>query len=161
MPSNAQDFVREIDKKTDKVCLRGDITFKDIEKETAYKWLPAGEKNYEPNTYIVEQLKKVLPNYRFVVFMGTWCEDTQMLLPQYYKTMKEANFDFNALIMYGVNRNKEALNIEHKLYNISRVPTIIIMQQFREVGRITESVSKSIEEDILTIIQKDIRNQQK
>jgi len=49
------------------------------------------------------------------------------------------------------------LNIETKLYNISRVPTIIVMHQFREVGRITESVTSSIEEDLLSIIAPDFQ----
>jgi hypothetical protein len=59
--------------------------------------------------------------------------------------------------MYGVNRDKEALNTESKLYNITRVPTIIVMHQYREVGRITESVTSTIEEDILSIIAPDFQ----
>jgi hypothetical protein len=54
-----------------------------------------------------------------------------------------------------VNRKKEALNIEHKFYNIERVPTIIVMHQYREVGRIIESVSGSIEEALLNIMLPD------
>jgi thiol-disulfide isomerase/thioredoxin len=159
--AQSPDFIREIDKKTDKVCLRGLLKFEDILNETTYTWMQKGMESYEPNKAIVERLRKVLPTYRFVVFIGTWCGDTQELLPQYYKTMKLAGFDFNALQLYGVNRNKEAINIESKLYNITKVPTIIIMERFREVGRITETVNKSIEEDLLNIMVKDLRNMEK
>jgi thiol-disulfide isomerase/thioredoxin len=157
----AQDFIREIDKKTGKVCHRGLVKFDDLIKETTYKWLPEGIEKYTPNEEVVAQLHKALPMYRFVVFGGTWCGDTQELLPQFYKTMKASGFDFNALKLYCVDRNKEALNIESKLYNITRVPTIIVMERFREVGRITETVNKSIEEDLLKILSKDLRNMEK
>jgi len=72
-----------------------------------------------------------------------------------YKTLKAVGFDMNAIEMYGVNRSKEPLNLEHKFYNIINVPTIIVMHQYREVGRIIESVHTTIEEDLLAIIEKD------
>jgi len=87
------------------------------------------------------------------VFIGTWCEDTQHLLPQLYRTLQDASYDFNALEMYGVNRMKEGLNAEHLIYNIKYVPTIIVMDRFKEVGRIIESVNTSIEEDLLDILE--------
>jgi hypothetical protein len=68
-----------------------------------------------------------------------------------------AGIDLHAVEMYGVNRDKEALNIETKLYSIAHVPTIIVMHQFREVGRITESASSSIEENLLSIIAPDFQ----
>ncbi|MBP9932372.1 MAG: thioredoxin family protein [Chitinophagaceae bacterium] len=151
----AQDFVRENDKKTDKVLLRGKLTFADVMDETVNKWLIKGAAAYHPNEEVIKALKSVMQHYRLVIFMGTWCEDTQVLLPQLYKTLKDAGFDMNAIEMYGVNRKKEALNIEHKFYNIERVPTIIVMHQYREVGRIIESVSGSIEEALLNIMLPD------
>ena len=150
MHAQAQDFVRELDQKTDKPLLRGQIKFKDITNESAYAWI---HDEYQPNERIVAKLKKLLPKYRMVVFVGTWCEDTQYLLPQFYQTLKDASFDFNALEMYGVNRDKKALNSEHDIYNISRVPTIIIMDRFKEVGRIVETVNSSIEKDLLDLLE--------
>lgn len=155
--SQAQDFVREIDKKTDKVCLRGLITFDDIKKETAFSWFQKNADSYKPNKETILALTTVLKPYRLVVFGGTWCGDTQDLFPQFYKTMQLAQFDFNALQLYAVNRNKEAINIESQLYNITKVPTFIVMEGFREVGRITETVHKSIEEDLLQILEMDMQ----
>ena len=59
--------------------------------------------------------------------------------------------------MYGVNRAKQTLQNENKFYNIERVPTIIIMHQKREVGRIVETVSSTIEEEMAIIIEKDAK----
>ena len=152
---HAQDYVREMDKKSNKVILRGKMNFADIQKETVCKWFVLGVNAYKPNEEIVERIKPIIGHYRLVIFGGTWCSDTQLLLPQLYKILKAVGFDMNAIEMYGVNRAKESLNLEHKFYNIINVPTIIVMHQYREVGRIIESVHTSIEEDLLAIIEKD------
>ncbi len=150
MGTQAQSFVREFDTRTEKPLLRGQITFNDITNESAYSWM---QEAYESNPRIVAELKKLLPKYRMVVFIGTWCEDTQYLLPQFYQTLKDASFDFNGLEMYGVNRVKEGLNSEHQIYNIQKVPTIIIMDRFKEVGRIVESTETSIEQALLDLLE--------
>jgi thiol-disulfide isomerase/thioredoxin len=150
LPSEAQSFVRELDQKTEKPLLRGQIKFKDIKNESTLKWINA---DYQAREDVVKKLKVLLPKYRLVVFIGTWCEDTQHLLPQLYRTLEDASYDFNALEMYGVNRRKEGLNAEHLIYNIKYVPTIIVMDRFKEVGRIIESVNTSIEEDLLDILE--------
>jgi len=157
----AQDFVREEDKKTGKVLLRGKITFDNIINETSCNWFETNAKAYQPNRNIVDELSKISGDYRFVIFAGTWCGDTKDLLPKFYKMLVEAGLDMHAIEMYGVNRNKEALNIEATLYGIKNIPTIIVMHQFREVGRIVESVNTSIEEDLDAIIRKDYSSLQK
>lgn len=151
----AQEFVREEDRKTHKVLLRGKITFQDLLNETTCSWLNTGAKSYQPKQEAVDQLSKVAGDYRFIVFAGTWCSDTKDVLPKFYKVLIESGIDLHAVEMYGVNRAKEALNIEHTLYGIKFVPTIIVMYQFREVGRIVENPNASIEEDLSTMILND------
>lgn len=155
--ATAQDYVREMDRKTGKPILRGKITFQQIEKETVNSWFHKGADEYEPNSLAIKDLRALWSPYRFVVFAGTWCEDTRVLLPKFYKVLNMADIDLHAVEMYGVDRNKETLNLEHVFYNIKRVPTIIVMHQKREVGRIVENVNVSIEEDMLRIIEKDAK----
>ncbi len=152
---SAQDFVREVDKKTGKVLLRGSIAFDNILNESSCSWLAKGAAEYHPMQGSIDGLKKMAGDYRFVVFAGTWCGDTKELLPKFYKVLTEAGIDLHAVEMYGVNRKKEALNIEHLLYNIINVPTIIVMYKQHEIGRIVESVSSTIEQELLAIIEKD------
>jgi hypothetical protein len=159
--ATAQNYVRELDRKTGKPCLRGKITFTDIEKETVNSWFKKGVDAYEPNVTLTNELKSLAAPYRFVVFAGTWCEDTHNMLPKFYKTINMADIDLHAVEMYGVDRNKETLNLEHVFYNIKRIPTIIVMLQNREVGRIIENVNESIEADLLRIIEKDAKELEK
>ncbi len=151
----AQDFVREHDRKTGKPLLRGRLSFQDIMKESTCSWLEEGAEAYTPNRSAIEGLSTVWKDYRFVLFIGTWCDDTKNLLPKFYKTMLEAGISPYSIEMYGVNRTKQSLKDEHKFYKLERVPTIIIMHQKREVGRIVESVNTSIEEEMLAIMEKD------
>jgi len=153
--SNAQDFVRESDKKTGNVLLRGKINFDHILNETSFDWLATGAKTYHPNRDMIDGLNRISGDYRFVVFAGTWCSDTKELLPKFYKVLTEVGIDLRSVEMYGVNRAKEALNIESTLYGIKNIPTVIIMHQYREVGRIVETVNLSIEEDLYSIMIKD------
>jgi hypothetical protein len=57
-------------------------------------------------------------------------------------------------VMYGVDRKKQTGGIESQLYNVQRVPTIIVFKGRFEAGRIVESVKKNIETDLMMIISK-------
>lgn len=153
--ASAQSYVREKDPKTGKPLLRGKVTFQEVEDESVNKWLYANANAYEPNDADIRELRRIHAPYRFVVFMGTWCSDTHDLLPKFYKVLNQADMDLHAVEMYGVNREKKSLELEHVVYKIERVPTIIVLHQNRELGRITESVTNSIENDLVQIMQKD------
>jgi thiol-disulfide isomerase/thioredoxin len=152
--AQAQDYQRIMDKKTDRIMLKGLVTFQDIMKESAFSWFQEGC-NYEYNQMVAENLERFYKPYHLVVFLGTWCGDTQDLLPKLYTVLRHTNFDFSAITLYAVDRNKEAINDEAKNFKVDRVPTIIVLHGDREVGRITESVSASIEHDLLAILEKD------
>lgn len=152
--AQAQDYQRIIDKKTDRIMLKGQVTFEDIRKESAFSWFQDGL-SYDYNKMVADNLERYYKPYHFVVFLGTWCSDTQDLLPKLYTVLHQTNFDFNAITMYAVDRNKEAINNESKNFKIDRVPTIIVLHGEREVGRITETVTASIEHDLLAILEAD------
>ncbi len=154
---SAQDFVRELDRKTDKPILRGKLNFNNIMKESTCSWFEEGVQSYTPNALAIDELRSVWKNYHFIVFMGTWCDDTRNLLPKFYKILREAGIPMDAINMYGVNRAKQSLNGEHKFYNIVNVPTIIVMHQKREVGRIVENVNTTLEEELTTLMEKDAK----
>lgn len=150
------DFDRSIDKENSSVVFKGRFTFEDLVKEPSFSWFEAGIKTYKPDTTIISFLKKSLNHYKLIVVMGTWCDDSQNLIPKLYKTLTKSNFPLNNLLLYGVDRAKETKYIEHKLYNITLVPTIIVFRNNREIGRITETIQKSIEGDLKEIIEKDL-----
>ncbi len=133
----------------------GPITFADLNKESSFTWLKSDEKAYQPNEQTQLYLNAYLKNYKLVVFMGTWCDDSHYLIPKLEKVLVMAGYPMEHLTMFGVDRAKETTNSDQKKYNITLVPTIILFKNDAEVGRITESVNKSVEDDIAAIIVKD------
>jgi len=141
------------------VVFKGQCNFTDLGKEGSFGWLKRGSDAYKPDTNAVKYLKKNLGNYEIVVFMGTWCEDSQNIIPKFYKLLLLTGYPMNKLTMYGVDRAKTAKYIEHKLYKIDKVPTIIVYKNHSELGRVVETVKKSIETDLINIIKDDVEKQ--
>lgn len=150
------DFETSTDKENGSVVFKGQITYNDLRKELSFKWLDKGIIDYKPAEADMVFLQKHLSGYEVVTFMGTWCDDSQNLVPKLLKVLAAADYPMHQHTMYGVDRTKQAKYTEAKFYEISRVPTIILLKDNQEVGRITESVNKSIEADLRAIIEKDI-----
>ncbi len=146
------------DKENGAVVYKGECTFADLQKEPSFGWVAKDAAAYTPDTNAIKYLKKHLPDYDFVVLMGTWCDDTHVLLPKYYKVLQQTNYPMAKLKMYGVDRAKTTKYVEHKLYKIVNVPTIIVIKNHTEVGRIVETTKRNIETDLIAIIQKDIED---
>ncbi len=153
----AQNYIEQIDPKTDEKILVGTIN-DSLLKAYNYIWYKEGINSYNVDTILIKSLKAQLPNYTFTVFAGTWCEDTQHLLPQFMSVLQKANGQ-NLLTLIGVDRTKKALNNEELLMDISHVPTVIIKKGHREIGRIVETITKkTIEQELLYLIEKDKAN---
>lgn len=143
------------DKENGSVVYKGLITFSDLSAEPTFTWLKKGKEAYKPDSNAVGYLRRILPGYTIVTVMGTWCEDSQNLIPKLAKTLDEAQVPQKQCIMYGVDRAKQTGGIEAQMYDIKRVPTIIVYKGQTEIGRIVESVKRSVETDLVQIIQKD------
>jgi len=68
--------------------------------------------------------------------------------------MESIEYPTEKIQLYGVDRKKETKGIEHRLYHIELVPTIIIMRNNMEVGRITETVEKNIVATLRQLLEK-------
>ena len=143
------------DEKNGELVYKGLISFDDLNKESTFIWLKSGYDGYKPEEKTVNYLRDHLKDYTIVVFLGTWCEDSQYLIPKFEKILRIIDYPQSRLSMYGVDRAKASKNGEHKTYNITLVPTIILFKGGKETGRITETAQKSIEADLAAIIEAD------
>ena len=148
------------DKENGAVVFKGQMSFADMEQEPTFSWLKHGTDAYKPDTTTMKYLKKNLPNYEIVVLMGTWCDDSQNMIPKLRKVLQLAGFPMAKYTMYGLDRAKTAKYVEHKLYKVDKVPTVIIYKNHMEQGRITETVKKSVEKDLAEIIRPDVDRQE-
>ncbi len=131
----------------------GQFSFTDLQQEETFKWMAEGIEAYQPNAEDIGYLKAELNKYRLVVFMGTWCEDSHNLIPKLHKVLTEAGYPIQKLTLYGLDREKKGKDTAHEEYKVLYVPTIIVLSDGKEVGRITETVRKSVEADLSAIIK--------
>ena len=75
---------------------------------------------------------------QFILFGGTWCDDTQFVLPKFFKLQELSGFPDNSVSFFGVNRAKQTLGNMAAAFKIINVPTIIVMKDGKEVGRVVE-----------------------
>ena len=92
-------------------------------------------KAYTPQSQAVAELKKNT-NLQFIAFMGTWCDDSQFIIPKFYSLLDVAGFPQDKVTLIGVDRNKKTLSHLSEALNIINVPTIIVMNNGKEVGRV-------------------------
>lgn len=122
----------------EKKTLYGFITKEQITQDTAFGWYQTNLKYYKADSATVQTIRTKKDNIHLLLFCGTWCHDSQQLLPKYFTTLDAANFPEKNLTIVGMDRNKKTVvQLEHT-FNIVNVPTMIIMQNGKEAGRITE-----------------------
>jgi len=153
MKSAAQvEYDRVDDPESGTMFFKGIIDFHELSNEPAFTWFHSGVEAYSPNMEMIDRLRDQLRHYNLVVLLGTWCEDSQNLIPKLYRTLQLAEYPETQVKVIAVDRNKEGKNGEHKEYKAKLVPTIIVLKDDKEIGRITETVEESIEKDLDRII---------
>src|SRR4051794_19548584 len=75
----------------DKV-LKGYINRSVLQSDTSFKWFDENLKYASPNEAAVDAFKNNAANFSMVVFGGTWCHDTQNLLPVFYKLLDKSGY---------------------------------------------------------------------
>jgi thiol-disulfide isomerase/thioredoxin len=118
--------------------LRGIINKYVVQNDSSYKWYNSSAAAYRPDTAILSAFEKAKSKVQFVVFGGTWCEDTQFILPKFFKLQEMSGVADNTITFFGVNRAKRSLASITEAFNIKNVPTIIVMKDGKELGRVVE-----------------------
>jgi len=120
------------------------------------KWDDYSAKDYNPDQNKLEQLKQIInknPQIKFKIFAGSWCYDSEIGVPKIYKLFKMIKLDESRIELYGVNRQKIEPSGEAQIFNIERVPTLIILFDKTEINRIIEYPKSSWEDDILELLR--------
>jgi thiol-disulfide isomerase/thioredoxin len=117
--------------------LKGIITRQELEKDTAFAWWAENLKGYTPQSQAVAELKKNT-NIQIIAFMGTWCGDSHFIIPKFYSLLDAAGFPETRVTLIGVDRDKKTISHLAEALNITNVPTIIVMNNGKEAGRVVE-----------------------
>ncbi|MEP6584591.1 MAG: thioredoxin family protein [Ginsengibacter sp.] len=124
---------------TEKI-LKGIISKADLKNDSSYsKWYNESQRIYPvPNKDAVAGMQKNKDNVNIVIFGGTWCEDTHFVLPKFFEIQEASGFPEDRITFYAVDRNKKTTGTIAEDYHVTNVPTIIVMKDGKEVGRVVE-----------------------
>ena len=118
--------------------LRGLLKRSDIEEDTTFSWFKKNYKLGSPDAATVSAFKANASKFKIIIFGGTWCEDTQNILPQFFRVADAAGYADSSITLIGVDRKKTTLDNLNTAFHIINVPTFIVMEDGKEVGRVVE-----------------------
>lgn len=130
----------------------GPKTWEEWKAEAGWENYSAG--GYSPPQWKLEQLAGLIRarNATFIIFGGSWCDDSKVQLPVLFRLFSLASIPVERQKLYGVDRSvKEPTHTADRL-NISRVPTVVIMSNGKEIGRIAEFPRPNWEDDLIRVL---------
>lgn len=125
-------------KSKDEKTLKGLLSRSVIESDTAFKWFKANYALGFADADAVSAFKKNGNQFQVIIFGGTWCHDTQNLLPVFYRLADKSGYPDSSITLIGVDREKQTLDNLSTAFHITNVPTFIVMKDGKEVGRVIE-----------------------
>jgi thiol-disulfide isomerase/thioredoxin len=134
----AQNQYEILPDKNEGKILKGIISREVLERDTSFKWYTENLKGYTPNADAIAALKQYSDSIQFIVFMGTWCEDSHFIIPKFFSLLDAAGFSKDKVSLIGTDRSKKTLSHLAEALDIINVPTIIVMKKGKEVGRVVE-----------------------
>lgn len=118
--------------------LKGFVTKRDLTTDSAFTWFAENQKGYTPYAAGLQSIKSNKDSISFLVFGGTWCGDTKFILPKFYSLSEAAGISQDQITLLGVDRNKKTIQHLSEIFQIINVPTIIVLKQGKEIGRVVE-----------------------
>src|SRR5436853_2790626 len=94
------------EKHPDVTILNGIVSKYILVNDTSFEWYASSQKIYTPPPDVLNAMENAKGKVQFVIFGGTWCEDTQFVLPKFFKLQELSGFPDNAISFFAVNRAK-------------------------------------------------------
>ena len=140
---------------TETVVMKGVLTRNILEKEKTFTWMTENRKYGSADAGAVKIFNQQKNLFTVLIFGGTWCHDTQNILPVFYRLLDKSGFPDNRITLVGVDRQKTAPHNWHTTWNITMVPTFIILQNGKEMGRVVEyGKTGNVEKELADIVAK-------
>ena len=124
--------------------LLGDIQIQNL--FTEYPLFKFRYDNYE----VTNQINlSDLEDISVVIMFGTWCHDSKREVPRMLRILDSAGVGTDQISLIGVDTKKAEPKGREKLYNLRNTPTLILLKNGKEVGRIIERPNVSLEADLI------------
>lgn len=138
-----------------------DSAFMSQNHERSLRWLntlPGCYQSYKPNGSVLRKLRKLdFSSVQMVIVGGNWCPDTQGGLPDLMRVLDATGVSPNLWNYRAVDRQKMLLSLDGQapdsIFWVERVPTVIVLENGKEMGRIIEFPLRSWEEDLYRLLK--------
>lgn len=113
----------------------------------------AQDQAYEADPQLVAALKRVDTPFEVVCYLGSWCGDSRRGVPPFVRMLEAAENPNIRLKLIGVDRQKDDPEHTAPALDIQRVPTFLIYENDREIGRLIEfPLTENFVQDFLEIV---------
>lgn len=139
---------------------RGMVTRHDLESDTSFHWYQESREMYtHPDKNLVKALAAGRDSIYFLIFAGTWCEDTHYILPKLFEAMDAAGFSEDHYTIFALDRLKETSGHMAHLFHITATPTILVMKGGKETGRLVEYGKTGLwDKELTSLIREALHN---
>lgn len=137
--------------------LKGEVTKKELINDSSYRWFYSGVNRYLPDMELLQYVRALKDSFTMVVFGNTWAASSRKFLPALYSVTIRAGIQDDAMKLYMVDREMKTLGNELAFYRIVRVPTVLVLKNGVEVGRIEGAPKKSMEADLADIFSRNVK----
>ncbi|HPN37108.1 MAG TPA: thioredoxin family protein [Melioribacteraceae bacterium] len=140
------------DEKSGKDCLIGECDRTAFYDTLFASWFDEEYENYVIDIEEISNFKKEIFSTEILIIMATWCSDSRRELPRFFKILDYISYPPDNVKIVAVNRDKKGIDTETDNLNIKFVPTFILYKAGKEIGRIIETPSISLEKDLTSIL---------
>jgi thiol-disulfide isomerase/thioredoxin len=118
--------------------IKGFLTKQELATDSAFTWFAQNQQGYTPDQNALQALRANRDSINIIAFGGTWCGDTKYILPKFFVLADAAGLSPDRITLIGVDHNKKTIQHLSEAFNVTNVPTIIVMKNGKEVGRVVE-----------------------
>ena len=138
--------------RTGNPMLIGETTRDAFQNENFSKWYNSQYAKYDVNTGRLESSKDKIKEKSIKIIMGTWCSDSRREVPRMLKILDVIDFPKEKISIINIARNMKGLNDEVDSLSVKLVPTFILYEGDKEIGRIIETPEETLEKDLVRIV---------
>lgn len=118
--------------------LKGFMTKQELATDSAFTWFAQNQQGYTPDQNALQALRANRDSINIIAFGGTWCGDTKYILPKFFVLADAAGLSPDRITLIGVDHGKKTIQHLSEAFGIINVPTIIVMKNGKEMGRVVE-----------------------
>lgn len=132
----------------------GVITKYALQNQPSFTWYSDNQKAYTAPRSLMEGMKAQKDVVTYLIFGGTWCSDTQFILPKFFKTQEQSGVADSKISFIGVDRDKKSIGNVASVMGVTNVPTIIVLKNGKEIGRVVEyGATGKWDEELATLLK--------